>query len=300
MINLSTMRSHRLASIGLLTVFFFFPSPIPSSAANPGADSSGSAIIPADVMVERGTNDTTTYSISHKDCRIEWIARDVEIGVVTHRSQCACTLTEQKPFISRIYTEFRRTDKNSLAFRTLFWGRLVTDEQNCSNELSLRLALAAHTSSGWDGRRGEAKNGDINGFVKDLANREMIYPELKELFGRFHHIINVSCVEKVLVQQADKLPYYNQLKEQGVQASDKLPFDCMIWFSIIQHRDASVIDDNRARLPEAKRNKGRNTAGPAFFCLLFTLADTKLKSGLNRYLENAVLHSIDSMRSLPS
>lgn len=77
-----------------------------------------------------------------------------------------------------------------------------------------------------------SKAGDINGFVRDLANREMIYPELKDLFERFNRTIRFSCAEKVLVGKAGKPPFYDALKVHGVGAEDKLPFDCMTWFSI--------------------------------------------------------------------
>lgn len=98
--------------------------------------------------------------------------------------------------------------------------------------MSLRLARAAHNSPGWDAKKGRSKNGDINGFVKDLANRQMIYPELKELFDAFHKSISFSCAEKVLVLEAGKLPFFDQLKPLGIKASDRLPFDCMAWFSV--------------------------------------------------------------------
>ena len=81
-------------------------------------------------------------------------------------------------------------------------------------------------------KKGRPKNGDINGFVKDLANRQMIYPELKELFEGFHKSITFSCAEKVLVLEAGKLPFFDQLKPHGIKASDRLPFDCMAWFSV--------------------------------------------------------------------
>jgi len=136
------------------------------------------------------------------------------------------------PLLEKICAEFFSKDKNAQAFRTLFWGRLEPDTPNGSRELSLRLALAAYKSPGWDTKKGKPKNGDINGFVKDLANKEMIYPELKKLFERFHKSIKFSCAEKVLVLKTDKLPFYEQLKQQGVKAADKLPFDCMTWFTI--------------------------------------------------------------------
>ena len=174
----------------------------------------------------------TVYSISRGDCTIEWIARNSEIGVVKHFSRCATPLVEQFPMLEKICAEFFSKDQNALAFRTLFWGRLEPDNQHAPRELSLRLALAAHKSPGWDLKRGRPKNGDINGFVKDLANKEMIYPELKELFERFHKNITFSCAEKVLVMKAEKLPFYDRLKQQGVKPAERLPFDCMTWFSV--------------------------------------------------------------------
>jgi hypothetical protein len=178
-------------------------------------------------------DNATIYSISSGNCTIEWIARNSEIGVIKHRSQCTVPLSQQLPFLTQICTEFFSKDKNTQAFRTLFWGRLTPDESEpSSQELSLRLALAAHKSPDWDVKRGKPKNGDINGFVRDLANTEMIYPELKELFERFHKRITFSCAEKVLVLEAGKMPFFDQLKQHGIKASERLPFDCMIWFSV--------------------------------------------------------------------
>ena len=185
------------------------------------------------VTIEHSSQwNATIYKISSGGCTIEWIARNSEPGVIKHSAECALPLAEQMPLLEKICSEFFSKDKNAQAFRTLFWGRLEPDVPNGSRELSLRLALAAHKSPSWDAKKGKPKNGDINGFVKDLANREKIYPELKELFESFHKSIKFSCAEKVLVQKADKLPFYDQLKLQGVKATDKLPFDCMTWFSV--------------------------------------------------------------------
>ncbi len=134
--------------------------------------------------------------------------------------------------LEHICREFFQNRENAEAFRTLFWGRLEPDTPNGSRELSLRLALAAHQSPDWDARRGRPRSGDFNGFVKALANSALIYPELKELFEHFHKTLRFSCAEKVLVMEAGKLPFYEQLKQHGVKASERLPFDCMAWFSV--------------------------------------------------------------------
>jgi hypothetical protein len=31
---------------------------------------------------------------------------------------------------------------------------------------------------------------------------------------------------------AAELPFYDELRKAGVQATDKLPFACMVWFSL--------------------------------------------------------------------
>jgi hypothetical protein len=186
------------------------------------------------VTVEYGDPDNETiYSISSENCAIDWIARNSEIGVIVHRARCGVPLSLQLPLLRQICAEFLSKDKNAAAFRTLFWGRLAPDGSSpASQDLSLRLALAAHKSPGWDARKGRPKNGDINGFVRDLANSQMLYPELKKLFEGFHKNITFSCAEKVLVLKAGKLPFFDQLKPHGIRASDRLPFDCMAWFSV--------------------------------------------------------------------
>jgi len=176
------------------------------------------------------------YSIQNKDCRIEWITRNNEVGVIKHCSHCPASLSEQLPLLTQLCAAYLSKDKNAKAFRALFWGRLLPDEMPGPPELSMRLALAAHKSPGWDAKRGRAKNGHDYELARDLANNEMIYPELKELFAYFNKTITVSYMEKLCILQAKELPYFEQLKQHGVKAEEKLPFDAATWFSI---KDAS-------------------------------------------------------------
>ena len=176
----------------------------------------------------------TRYTITRGDCSITWTAYSSELnkGVVKHSSQCPGPLSSQLPILTEICRGFLGRDMNAAAFRTLFWGGLVPEREPLSLEMPLRLALAAYRSPEWDAKKGRPRNGDINRFVKNLANRELIYPELKELFARFQRSITLASVEKVRVLEAKKLPFYDHLRQQGVQAEDKLPFDAMVWFSV--------------------------------------------------------------------
>ncbi|HYQ47853.1 MAG TPA: hypothetical protein VEP69_02200, partial [Thermodesulfovibrionales bacterium] len=178
------------------------------------------------------SRDATIYRISSKDCSITWTAYGSELnrGVVKHSSRCPDPLSSQLPLMSEILKEFLARDAYAAVFRTLFWGGLVPETGPSALEMPFRLALAAHRSPGWDAKKGRPVRGDINGFVKDLANRDPIYPELKELFGHFQKSITLAAVEKVRVMKAKDLLFYERLSAEGVQAAAKLPFDCMAWF----------------------------------------------------------------------
>lgn len=205
----------------------------PGHAGDPSVQTSCLAETTSPVIIEQNSQwNGTTYTIFGPGCKIQWIARDAEIGVIKHWSHCTAPLPEQLSLWEKICAAFFSKDKNTQVFRTLFWGRLEPEAQNGSRELSLRLALAASQSPGWDVKRGMPKSGDMNGFVRDIANKKMIYPELKELFGRFQRSIALSSVEKVLVTEAAKMPFYEQLRQRGVKAADRLPFDCVAWFAV--------------------------------------------------------------------
>ncbi len=227
---LKTGRQPLRLAAGLVLLAFSSASGEPDGITGAPAQPVGEGI----VSVEHSQRDNATqYSISKGGCTLTWIARNSEKGVVLHRSQCAAPLTVQVKLLENICRVFFQNNEHAQSLRTVFWGRLEPDMPNGSRELSLRLALAAHQSPDWDARRGRPGNGDFNGFVKALANSSLIYPELKELFERFHKTIRFSCAEKVLVMEAGKLPFYEQLKQHGVKASERLPFDCMTWFSVI-------------------------------------------------------------------
>lgn len=172
------------------------------------------------------------YSIQKDNCTIEWITRNNEVGIIKNWSHCPASLSEQLPLMTELCASFLSKDKNASSLRALFWGRLLPDEMPGPPELSMRLALAAHKSPDWDSLKGKAKNGYDYELARELANNEMIYPELKELFERFNKKIRITYFEKLCIMKAKDLPYFDQLKQYGVKADEKLPFDAMTWFSI--------------------------------------------------------------------
>ena len=140
-------------------------------AAGPNMPARDSAEMVSAVTIQYDSQwNATIYSISRADCTIQWIARNAEIGVIKHWSRCKASLSEQGPLWEKICAEFFSKDKNAHAFRTLFWGRLEPEISNGSRELSLRLALAAYRSPGWNGKRGTPKSGDLEPVAQMSCN----------------------------------------------------------------------------------------------------------------------------------
>lgn len=98
--------------------------------------------------------------------------------------------------------------------------------------MAVRLALAAKRSPGWDAVKGKPRSRDINAFARKLANAASIYEELRPVFARAGLSIALSSVEKVLVLPAAQLPFFEELRKQGVAGRDRLPFDFQAWFAI--------------------------------------------------------------------
>jgi len=176
----------------------------------------------------------TTYSIINKTCRIAWTVYKSELnkGVVHHRLECKLPLNKQLPMLAKILAKIFKDEENSKSFHTLFWGRLAPDINNGNLEMSFNLAIAAYKSPLWDLKRGKPKKGNENPFIVSLANKANIYGKLRVLFERFDRRLVFSSAEKVLITKAYKLPFFERLKKHGVNAANKLPFDCLTWFSV--------------------------------------------------------------------
>lgn len=89
-------------------------------------------------------------------------------------------------------------------------------------KLSFKLALLAFQSPIWDKKLGRPKSGGENSFIVVLANEGKIAGV---------HLIATNA-EKVRIAKASVLSFYNDLKKFGVSPDDKLPFDCIMWFSL--------------------------------------------------------------------
>jgi hypothetical protein len=175
----------------------------------------------------------TVYSLGDSSCELSLTVYESELnlGVVTVRSTCSSSWQRQLSLLEKGLSRVLEDEKQARSFRALSWGRLAPD-QRVPHELSYRLALAAFASPLWDKKRGRPKTGHENNCVVELANKAEIYRDIKPIFVALNRSIRFSSAEKVLVMEAEKLPFFDALKARGVQARDRLPFDCQAWFSV--------------------------------------------------------------------
>ncbi len=155
---------------------------------------------------------------------------DLNKGIIRYRHKGAEPLNKQADSMKRILKTIFNDSTLNVEFSTLHWGRL-NNSTNRDFTMAKRVALASANSDEWDKKSGKPFQGHANSFVQNLANSHKVYPELVNLFADFNYKIEVSGVEKVLVQQANKMPFWSEISDK-VSSSDKLPFDCQTWFRI--------------------------------------------------------------------
>jgi len=149
-------------------------------------------------------------------------------GVMRYRYKGHSPLPGQVAKIDSLLATLFSDSLIDFDFNTLFWGRL-NDSSNRDFTLAKRLVLFANSHKEWDKKRGRPMSGDKNGFIKLLKND--FTTELAPLFAKYNYkIISVSA-EKVLVYPAEKLSFWQDIKTQ-VNAKDKFPFDCQLWFKL--------------------------------------------------------------------
>jgi hypothetical protein len=168
---------------------------------------------PKIVVLHKDDVKETVYALEDNSLSLTTYETELNKDILRLRSSSELPLKEQVEIVSSILKKVPKERK----FSTFFIGRLIY-AFGADRTMSERLSLAASESPFWDKEKGRPRSGHENKFVKEIANQAMIYPELKEMFARHGYEIQVSSVEKVLIDPHTKLPY-----------------DCMTWFSL-SHR----------------------------------------------------------------
>jgi hypothetical protein len=165
---------------------------------------------PKIVILHKPDTKQTVYSVEDNSISLTTYETEINRHVLRLRSKSDLPLKVQVKIISKILKEVPKERQ----FRTFFIGRLL-NAFGADRTMSERLSLAASQSPLWDKEKGRPRSGHENQCVKEITNQVMIYPELRELFAKHGYEIEVSGVEKVLIDPQTKLPY-----------------DCQTWFSL--------------------------------------------------------------------
>jgi hypothetical protein len=165
---------------------------------------------PKIIVLHKDDVKQTVYSSEDNSLSLTTYDTEINEHILRLRSKSDLPLKVQVKIISKILKEVPKERQ----FRTFFIGRLL-NAFGTDKTMSERLSLAASKSPLWDKEKGRPRSGHENQCVKEIANQVMIYPELKEMFAKHGYEIEVSGVEKVLIDPQTKLPY-----------------DCQTWFSL--------------------------------------------------------------------
>lgn len=165
---------------------------------------------PKIIVLHKDDFKETVYSLEDNSISLTTYDTEINKDILHLRSNSELPLKEQVGIISTILKQLPKERQ----FSTFFVGRLI-NAFGVDRTLSERLSSAASQSPLWDTVKGRPYTGHENQCVKEIANQAMIYPELKEMFARHGYEIEISSVEKVLIDPQTKLPY-----------------DCITWFSL--------------------------------------------------------------------
>ena len=197
----------------------------------PAQQASSAETVPSVRVASDDARKMTAYIAASSACRVSWeVFLDEPYGGEIRRySDCNRSWNDEMPLLSDIVAEVFKDPARRRQVRTLTWGRLAPDGAK-DTPMAVRLALAAAGTLQWSRTLGRPKTGDINRFIRDLANEARIYPELETVLAEAGMAVTVRTVEKVLVGPAGKTAFFEALSKEGIRSADKIPFDCQVWF----------------------------------------------------------------------
>ena len=188
-----------------------------------------------DIIVESNKDyKEVTYTIideQNRELKIITYKKELNIGIIRFYSNSNLSLDKQIDLFSEILDRMLQ-DKERSEIHTLFIGRLINAFGDRNNQMCKRLALSAYESGSWDKEAGEPLNGDLITFIIKLANDEMIFQELCDMFQEHDFNLSLSRVEKVLIGKPELIPFRDKLKKHGIKDDERIPYDFLAWFKV--------------------------------------------------------------------
>ena len=102
-------------------------------------------------------------------------------------------------------------------------------------EMRSRLVLLASGSGEWDPVRGNPKSGSVDALVHKYAESSGFLKGWEQMFLHHGVRIKVAGVEDVRVEKAGSLPFFDELRRNGIGANDRVPSTCLLWIRLIHN-----------------------------------------------------------------
>ncbi len=170
-------------------------------------------------------DDAATTRAGGCDVRLE--LRRTE-PVLVFRSDCPLAVAETRTALTTLLGQLFPDRRWPAGVQSMSLGRI-----DGFPWLSARLAVAAARDAGWDVRRGRPREGSDNAFVMRVLDRERLLGDVASVLAGWGVAVRSSSVEKVLVAPAGTLGIAGALREAGIEAEARVPFDAQLWLRVV-------------------------------------------------------------------
>jgi len=177
------------------------------------------------------THETVYRASEGKACGLSWTLAQTDPNrtVAQLRTDCGLPLERVLSISDQIIDTIEKTEPGRFrALETLFVGGL-----SGLPEMRSRLVLLASGSGEWDPVRGKPRSGGVDALVHKYAQRSGFLKGWEEMFLRHGVRIEVAGVEDVRIEKAGSLPFFDELRRNGIGANDRVPSTCLLWIRLI-------------------------------------------------------------------
>jgi hypothetical protein len=188
------------------------------------------------VKEDKTLSNVTFQIIGEKNCQpsFEVPLNKTEKWGLVYQSNCSLPPSQLLPLISKLLDIVtKKVDLDMVG--SVFWGSIY------NSEFSSRLAIAALRSPEWDRKKGQPKSLPLHSFIERLMIEERVFGDVIDIFAQHGVYLDVLSVEKVGILEVKETNLFEKLNMIGVDSNDKLPIDCLVWFSTVEKNAKSQL-----------------------------------------------------------
>ncbi len=159
------------------------------------------------------------YLLTQNGCKILWNLKFFQTGKgfgIREEVDCALPIGEQIGLRQALLQKVAQDTNQMQGMRNFVWGGV----QN-KDVFMPRLAQALHASGRWNARKGDWRNNENIGAMRDLMNQQNVFAEVAASFAAEGWDLAVVDVEKIQIGTV-----------QMANDDGKYPVNCSIIFSV--------------------------------------------------------------------